>query len=184
VRAARARLADVDGLVVLDGPGIDPLKLTLVLPGTGADGNEVEADLLAAGLPVEAAERDSLVAQVSLADTAATLTRLTDALAASLGRRRGEPRGVVTGAAYAVEPVTDLSPRAAFYAAAETVPAAAAVGRVSAELVAPYPPGIPVLAPGERVTVEVLAALGAALEAGVRVAYAADPTLATLRVVR
>ncbi len=70
VHAARDRLADVDGLVVLDGPGVDPLKLTLVLPGTGADGNAVEADLLAEGLPVEAAERDTLVAQVSLADTA------------------------------------------------------------------------------------------------------------------
>ena len=184
VRAARERLAHVDGLVVLDGAGVDPLKLTLVLPGTGADGNAVEADLLAEGVPVEAAERDTLVAQVSLADTEATLTRLTDALVASLGRRRGEPRAVVTGAAYAVEPVTDLSPRAAFFAAAETVPAGDAVGRVSAELVAPYPPGIPVLAPGERVTEDVLGALDAARGAGVRVAYAADPTLATLRVVR
>ncbi len=183
VREARDRLAGVDGLVVLDGVGVDPLKLTLVLPGTGADGNAVEADLLAAGLPVEAAERDTLVAQVSLADTARTLSRLTDALVESLARRRGEPRGVVTGSAYAVEPVVDLSPRAAFFAAAETVPTGEAIGRVSAELVAPYPPGIPVLAPGERVTEDVLAALEAAAAAGVRVAYAADPTLATLRVV-
>ena len=90
----------------------------------------------------------------------------------------------MTATAYAVEPVTDLSPRAAFFAAAETVPTREAVGRVSAELVAPYPPGIPVLAPGERVTEGVLGALDAAHEAGVRVAYAADPTLATLRVVR
>jgi lysine decarboxylase len=183
VGQARDRLAGVDGLVVLDGPGVDPLKLTLVLPGTGADGNAVEADLLAAGLPVEAAERDTLVAQVSLADMEATLTRLTNALVESLGRRRGEPRADVTGAAYAVEPVVDLSPRAAFFATAETVPIQQAVGRVSAELVAPYPPGIPVLAPGERVTDDVLAALGAAAAAGARVAYAADPTLATLRVV-
>ena len=64
VRAARDRLAAVAGLLVLDGPAVDPLKLTLVLPGTGADGNAVEADLLAEGLPVEAAERDTLVAQV------------------------------------------------------------------------------------------------------------------------
>jgi len=184
VRAARDRLAAVAGLVVLDGPAVDPLKLTLVLPGTGADGNAVEADLLAEGLPVEAAERDTLVAQVSLADTAATLGRLTDALVRSLGRRRGEPRGVVTGAAYAVEPVTDMSPREAFFAPTATVPTERAVGRVSAELVAPYPPGVPVLAPGERVTREPLDALVAARGAGTRVAYAADPTLETLRVVR
>ena len=54
--------------------------------------------------------------------------------------------------------------------------------RISGELVAPYPPGIPVLAPGERVTAEALAALGHARRTGVRIAYAADPSLATLRV--
>ena len=63
-------------------------------------------------------------------------------------------------------------------------PTADAVGRVSVELVAPYPPGIPVLAPGEEVTTAVLEALVRRAAAGVRVAYAADPTLATLRVVR
>ena len=84
--AARERLADVDGLVVLDGPGVDPLKLTVVLAGTGADGLAVEQDLLAAGIPVEAGERDLLIALVSLADTEATLAALTDALVASVER--------------------------------------------------------------------------------------------------
>jgi lysine decarboxylase len=85
---------------------------------------------------------------------------------------------------YAVEPVTRMSPRAAFFAPWEAVPASDAVGRVSVELVAPYPPGIPVLAPGEEVTATVLDALRGARDAGVRIAYAADPTLATLRVER
>ncbi|MCO7218900.1 aminotransferase class V-fold PLP-dependent enzyme [Klenkia sp. PcliD-1-E] len=181
---ARERLAAVPGLVVLDGPGTDPLKLVLVLPGTGADGSLVEQDLLAAGVPVEAAERDLLVAVVSLADDDATLQRFTDAVVASLQRRRGPARAVVGAAVYAVDPDQVLPPREAFFAVAEPVPFAAAVGRVCAELVAPYPPGIPVLAPGERVTEAAAAALLAARDAGVRVAYAADPTLATLRVVR
>jgi lysine decarboxylase len=84
---------------------------------------------------------------------------------------------------YAVDPVSVLPPREAYFAAAETVPATAATGRVSAELVAPYPPGIPVLAPGEEITEAALDALGHARAAGVRIAYAADPTLQTLRVV-
>ena len=184
VTTARNRLREVEGLVVLDGSGVDPLKLTLVLGGTGANGIAVEDDLLAAGLPVEAAERDTIVAQVSLADDAVTLGRLTDALVDSLARHRGPPRAVVTGAAYAVEPVTVMSPRSAFFAPRETVEASRAVGRVTVELVAPYPPGIPILAPGEEVTEEALDALSQARAAGVRIAYAADPTLATLRVVR
>lgn len=184
VRTARDRLARIEGLVVLDGPGVDPLKLTLVLPGTGADGIAVEDDLLAAGLPVEAAERDTLVAQVSLADTAGSLHRLVDALDESLARHRGTARPIATGAAYQVDPVTVMPPRAAFFAPAETVPLRDAVGRVSVELVAPYPPGIPVVAPGEEVTGAVLDALGKARADGVRIAYAADPTLETLRVVR
>ena len=57
---------------------------------------------------------------------------------------------------------------------AESVPRAA---------VAVYPPGIPILAPGERVTADLLEALRSERAAGSRVAYAADPTLATLRVV-
>jgi arginine decarboxylase len=182
-RSARDRLRAVDGLVVLDGPGVDPLKLALVLPGTGADGNAVERDLLAAGLPVESADRDVLVGVVSLADTAATLDRLVAVLAASVERHRAEPRAVVGPALYRVEPVPALPPRAAFFASSVVVPVADAVGRVSAELVAPYPPGIPVLAPGEQVTSESLAALDQARADGVRIAYAADPTLATLRVV-
>jgi arginine decarboxylase len=184
VREAGDRLAAVDGLVVLDGPDVDPLKLVLLLAGTGADGNAVESDLLTMGLPVEAAERDLVVAVASLADTAATLGALVDALVLSIGRRRGEPRPTSASPVYAVEPVTRMSPRAAYFAPWETARAADAVGRVSAELVAPYPPGIPVLAPGEEVTEAVLETLLLARKAGVRVAYAADPTLATLRVVR
>jgi lysine decarboxylase len=77
-----------------------------------------------------------------------------------------------------------MSPRSAFFAPSETVEARRAVGRVTVELVAPYPPGIPILAPGEKVTEAALDALRLARAAGVRVAYAADPSLATLRVVR
>jgi lysine decarboxylase len=86
-------------------------------------------------------------------------------------------------AVYGVEPVAVLAPRAAFFAPHETVAARDAVGRVSTELIAPYPPGIPALAPGEQITAATLAALEDARAAGVRIAYAADPTLATLRVV-
>jgi lysine decarboxylase len=183
-RETRRRLAEVDGLVVLDGPGVDPLKLTLLLPGTGADGNAVERDLLAAGVPVESADRDVVVGVVTLADTPRTLAAFATAVETSVRRHRGAARPVVGPAVYRIDAVPVLPPRQAFFAEEETVPFERAVGRVSAELVAPYPPGIPVLAPGEEVTAGVVDALHQARGAGVRIAYAADPSLATLRVVR
>ena len=183
VATARQQLAQVDGLVVLDGPRVDPLKLTLVLAGTGADGNAVEADLIEAGLPLESADREVLVATTTLADDERSVGALVETLTASLERHRGEARAVVGAASYAVDPVQAMPPRAAFFAARETVPIDRAVGRVSAELIAPYPPGIPVLAPGEEVTDATVAALRQAQEHGVRIAYAADPSLATLTVV-
>ncbi len=183
VAGVRRRLAGIAGLVVLDGPGVDPTRLTLVLPGTGADGSRVEADLVAAGMPVEMADRDTLVVMVTMADTVAGLDALAAALEASLARHRGTPRPVLTSGVWAVDPVAALSPRDAFFADRERVAVREAVGRVSAELVAPYPPGIPVLAPGEVVTRAAIDALTAARDAGSRIAYAADPTLATLDVV-
>jgi lysine decarboxylase len=54
---------------------------------------------------------------------------------------------------------------------------------VCAELIAPYPPGVPLLAPGEIVTAAVIAALRRTLANGGRIAYAADPTLSTIQVV-
>jgi len=183
VRTARKALREIDGLVVLDGPAVDPLKLTLVLAGTGADGIAVENSLLSQGIPLEMADRDTIVAQVSLADDAHSLGRLTEALVAAVAAHRGSPRTIVTASSYAVDPVTVLSPREAWFAEAETVPVGEAIGRVGAELVAPYPPGIPVLAPGERISAEIVAALEDARDAGVRIAYAADPSLGTLRVI-
>lgn len=183
-RAARDRLKLIPGLIVVDGPNVDPVKLILVLSGTGADGNMIEQDLIAQRMPIESADRDVLIAVVSLADTPARLSQLAEAIAQAIQRHRGAPRPIVTGVAYSVEPVTVLDPRQAFFAPSAAVPSADAVGQVSAELIAPYPPGIPVVAPGEEITPNVLRALLEARDAGIRIAYAADSTLHTLRVVQ
>jgi lysine decarboxylase len=58
-----------------------------------------------------------------------------------------------------------------------------ALGRISADLIAPYPPGVAVVAPGEILTEQILDGLAASKSAGVRIAYATDPTLAHYRVV-
>src|SRR5439155_560432 len=176
VAAARARLREVPGLDVLDGPGVDPAKLVVLLSGTGAHGGLIEADLIDVGMPVELGDRDTVIPIVSIA-------KFTEELIAAVERHRGEPRRPAATASWTVQPQPVLAPREAFFAPNETVPASAAVGRISAELVAPYPPGVPVLAPGELITAEALAALREVAGYGGRIAYAEDPSLATFQVV-
>ena len=182
VGKARDRLRAIEGLHVLEGDGVDPLKLAVGLAGTGAHGVDVESDLIAAGVPVEMADRDTIVAVVTVVDDAPSLHRLTDELGASIDRHRAAARPPATAANWIVTPRVALAPREAFFGRSETVPRGEAVGRISAELIAPYPPGVQVLAPGELVTPEALAALTEARGDGIRIAYAADPGLATLQV--
>ena len=80
-------------------------------------------------------------------------------------------------------PPTRMSPREAFFSPHETVSVKDAIGRISTEIIAPYPPGIPVLVPGEEITKRTIEELRAARRAGVRIAYAADSTLETFQVV-
>jgi lysine decarboxylase len=183
VAAARKRLREVPGVDVLDGPGVDPAKLVVLLAGTGAHGGLVEADLIAAGMPVEMGDRDTVVPIVTMADDEERIAVFTEELIAAVERHRGQPRRPAATAAWTVRPQTVLAPREAFFAPNETVAASAAVGRISAELVAPYPPGVPVLAPGELITAEALAALREVAAGGGRIAYAEDPSLATFQVV-
>jgi lysine decarboxylase len=183
VAEARRRLRAIEGVDVLDGPGVDPTKLVVLLAGTGASGYDVEAHLLARQMPLEMAGLDTVIPMVTIADDDASLEELIEALTDAIAQHRGSPRRPVVAAAWSVEPDTVMAPREAFFAKHVSVTAQEAVGRVSAELVAPYPPGVPVLAPGERVTRAALDSLVRARDEGARIAYAADPTLATLQVV-
>lgn len=183
VAAARDRLREVPGLAVLDGPGVEPTKLVVLLAGTGAHGNKVEADLIAAGMPVEMADRDTIIPIPTVADDEEQVAAFTEVLIDAIERHRSTPRRVASAASWTVEPEPVLAPREAFFASNETVPATAAIGRVSAELIAPYPPGVPVLAPGELITADAVTALREVAADGGRIAYAADPSLRTFQVV-
>jgi lysine decarboxylase len=74
--------------------------------------------------------------------------------------------------------------RDAYFADTEFVSADQAIGRISADLIAPYPPGVAVVAPGELLTDAIVTGLSATQKAGVRIAYASDATLATYRVIK
>jgi len=76
-----------------------------------------------------------------------------------------------------------MLPREAFFAPSRAIPLRESIGEVSAELVIPYPPGIPVLAPGDVITLEKIEYLSAGVAQGMYISGAADHQLATIRVV-
>ena len=177
----RARLT-AEGIQVIDGEYIDPLKLVILLSRIGSDGNEVEKDLLAANIDVEMANRDLIIPMITFADTPERIDDLITRIIKSVKEHITEPRPIEIAASFKIEPDVVVSPREAFFAGYEVVAAKDAVGRVSAEMICPYPPGVPVLSPGERITREALDALFQARDSGVRIAFVADPTLNTLKV--
>ncbi len=77
-----------------------------------------------------------------------------------------------------------LSPREAFLAPTEFVPFKQSAGRICAEVITPYPPGIPVISPGEEITKEIIDYLGLEKKAGVRMQGPYDDDLRRIRVVK
>jgi arginine/lysine/ornithine decarboxylase len=199
---ARQRLAAIPGVGVLDHddavrPGsvdFDPVRLTISAAGLGLSGHELERTLRADhALAVEAADLHNIVVNITFGDSQATVERLVGALEAVAAEAAA---GLVTGAvesgkkaAITAAPKLPLftrlvcSPREAFFGPAEALPLPACVGRVSAEMVVPYPPGIPVLGPGEEISAETVDYLVAAAARGAFVHGPCDLSLATLRVV-
>jgi arginine decarboxylase len=110
--------------------------------------------------------------------------RFVHALQAAADRVGLDPAGA--SASFAAPPPWGelaMTPREAYLGAQEAVPAADAVGRVAAESLATYPPGIPNVLPGERLTAATLAYIRDTLEQGGSVRGASDRLLRTVRVV-
>jgi arginine decarboxylase len=162
----------------------DPSKIVLRVQQLGASGIDVENDLQTVGVRVEMADRDTIVFLATLADGAEEFATLADSLIPILKRRQGQRRESATALSWSVLPIRGVSMRDAYFAKTEMVDASKAEGRISADLIAPYPPGVAVVAPGEVLTSQILEGLKASKDAGVRIAYATDSSLATYRVVK
>ena len=76
-----------------------------------------------------------------------------------------------------------LSPREAFFAPTQTCPTYQAIGHLSADLICPYPPGIPLIIPGEIITQTALDSLTQLLNSGGTITGLSDPTFMTLRII-
>jgi lysine decarboxylase len=161
----------------------DPTKIILRANQLGASGVAIENALGAHGIRVEMADQDTVVFLATLADTHADFNEVADLLIEIARSQQSTPRPSATALSWSVVPTVGISMRDAYFATTEMVSAADAIGRVSADLIAPYPPGVAVIAPGEILTEKIVQGLSASQKAGVRIAYATDPTLGKFRVV-
>ena len=165
-------------------PGrFDPVKVVLRANQLGASGVDIEKAIGASGVRVEMADRDTVVFLATLADTAQDFTRLASILIPVLKELASTVRESATALSWSVIPQKGISMRDAYFAKTEMVSATEALGRVSADLIAPYPPGVAVVAPGEILTAQIIDGLSASKSAGVRIAYATDSSLERYRVV-
>ena len=170
----------VNGTTVFD---FDELKLTINTLGIGLAGIEVY-DILRDeyNIQVEFGDIGNILAYISVGDTMKNVRRLIGALA-DIKRRYQRPRAGLLETEY-VEPEVVLSPQQAFYAERETVAIEKACGEISAETVMSYPPGIPILCPGERVTRRALDAILYARAKGCLLTGTEDPAVSYLNVVK
>jgi len=192
--AARAAIRELPGLDVLDEsiagrPGVaayDPLRLAIDVRGTGSTGYEIAALTLEQDdINWELYGENVIVAIFGMGERVQPeVDRLVAALRHALdrlaepGHRQDEP--------FAPPPPWGelaMSPRDAFLGPQEALPFLEAAGRIAAESLAAYPPGVPNVLPGERLTAPAIEYIQRTLEQGGALRGAADRKLRTIRVV-
>jgi arginine decarboxylase len=193
-RSVRARIAEIPGLRVMEradmvGPDLaddhDPLKIVIDLAELGQSGYNANEWLREVHrIDVGLSDHRRVAAQITVADDVNTARRLVTALRELVDRIDELPRTVPIDlpAPGELELEQAMLPRDAFFGPAEHVPADRAVGRIGAETISPYPPGVPAILPGELITEPVLDYLRSGVAAGMLLPDAADGSLNTIRV--
>ncbi|MFE9249808.1 aminotransferase class I/II-fold pyridoxal phosphate-dependent enzyme [Streptomyces sp. NPDC007088] len=190
----RAAIEEIDGLHVNDradfcgkglGHDLDPLPVIIDVSGLGTTGYRA-ADWLREhhGIDSHLADHRRISSQLTHADDESTTRPLLAALRAlsrAADTLRPAPRVHVPPPDHLrLEQV--MLPRDAYFGPVEDVPVAEAAGRVTAEMLTPYPPGIPAALPGERLTSPLLDYLTSGIRAGMNLPDAVDTELGTVRV--
>src|SRR5262245_6085528 len=191
----RKEVREIPGLDVLDDrlagrtsvAAGDPLRLSVDVRGTGATGHRI-AELMREGddIILELFSENVIVAVFGIgAAPTAPADRLVDGLRTAVEQLG--PADVEKRRAFAEPPPwgpLELVPRDAFLGPQEVVPFPQAEGRIAAESLAAYPPGVPNVLPGERLTGPTIAYIADSLAHGGLVRGASDRSLQTIRVVR
>jgi arginine decarboxylase len=189
---ARSRLNEIRGLYCFGDDILgteatydyDPTKLTIHVRKLGITGYEVEKQLRERfNIEVEMSDMYNILCIVTPGDSEETIDKLVHAMSAIAGDQAGtaEIRNVIVKNPKI--PTLALSPRDAFYAETESVPLAEADGRIIAEFIMVYPPGIPILLPGEVISQENIDYITEHVEIGLPVQGPEDKTIKNVKVI-
>lgn len=190
----RERISRIPGIAVLEeellgeeaSHDLDRLQVLLDVSATGTSGYQAR-DWLRENCRIDVgfADHRRILATLSYADDQSTADRLVEALAAwrEAAESFDPPPEIRLPSPDELQLETVMLPRDAFFGAVELVPADKAAGRVAAEQITPYPPGIPVVVPGELLNDAVVEYLRSGLKAGMPLPDPADPQLEHIRVV-
>ncbi len=174
------------GRELINGDSIfdfDPTKLSVHTRDIGLAGIEVY-DLLRDeyDIQIEFGDIGNILAYLSIGDRFQELERLVSALAEIRRRFHKDPKGLMSQEY--IDPEVVCSPQEAFYANKESLPLRESVGRVCSEFVMCYPPGIPILSPGERITKEILDYIEYAKLKGCSMTGPEDPEILNINVLK
>ena len=154
----------------------DPTKLSVHTRDIGLAGIEVY-DILRDeyDIQIEFGDIGNILAYLSIGDRPQELERLVSALAEIRRRYQKDSAGLLSQEY--IDPEVVCSPQEAFYAQKKSVPIRESAGAVCSEFVMCYPPGIPILAPGERITGEILDYIEYAKSKGCSMTGPEDPKI-------
>lgn len=172
------------GREIMNGNSVfdfDSTKLSVHTRDIGLAGIEVY-DILRDeyDIQIEFGDIGNILAYLSMGDRPQELERLVSALAEIRRRYQRDSAGLLSQEYIAPEVV--ISPQDAFYAEKVSLPLEECVGHVCSEFVMCYPPGIPILAPGERITKEILEHIQYAKEKGCSMTGPEDPEIHRINV--
>ena len=168
----------INGESVFD---FDVTKLSVNTLNIGLAGIEVYSLLRDEyDIQIEFGDLGNFLAYISVGDRPREIERLVSALS-EIRRRYGKSGGGMMHQEY-IDPIVEATPQEAFYAQKESLPIEQTKGRVCSEFVMCYPPGIPILAPGELITGEILDYIKYAKEKGCSLTGPEDPEVDRLNV--
>lgn len=170
----------INGNSVFD---FDPTKLSVHTRDIGLAGIEVY-DILRDeyDIQIEFGDIGNILAYLSMGDRPQEIERLVSALAEIRRRYQTDSSGLLSQEY--IDPEVVASPQEAFYAKKKSIPLRESVGCVCSEFVMCYPPGIPILAPGERITPAILDYIEYAKAKGCSMTGPEDPDIENINVLQ